>query len=310
MNPFAPFEVIVPCSTANLGPGFDSIGMAFNRYLRLRFSPSPTLDIRVVNGDAEDIPLDERNLVIKVMKQAFAEADVPFFPFALEIKNQIPLARGLGSSAAAIVGGYVAVNHMLGGRWSKEELLWFTTQWEGHPDNVGASLYGGVVVGSWDGEQVHIIPCPSPSLPFLAVIPEQALLTEHARGVLPDAYPKGQAVLSSSRANLLVAALLQERWDLLSVAMDDLFHQPYRLSLVPGLKEAIAEAPLHGAYGVALSGAGPTLLAICKDVAEAKSYFRNLYQKLDIAVDLVELAPCDTGAVVQTIDQVVHQGSA
>lgn len=307
MKLFAPFEVTVPCSTANLGPGFDSIGMAFNRYLRLRFFPSPTLTIRIVNEEAEGIPLDERNLVVKVMKQAFSEAGMPFFPFALEMENEIPLARGLGSSAAAIVGGYLAANHLLGEPWSKEELLWYTTRWEGHPDNVGASLYGGMVVGSWDGNQVHILPCPPPDLPFLAVIPEQALFTKEARGVLPDAYPREQAILSSSRSNLLVAALLQKRWDLLSTAMNDLFHQPYRLSLVPGLREAIAEGPHHGAYGVALSGAGPTLLSICKEVSTAKDYFRKLYQKLNIAVHLVALQPSQAGAQVTAIGQVAHQ---
>ncbi|SMP32584.1 homoserine kinase [Laceyella tengchongensis] len=303
MMSFAPFEVSVPCSTANLGPGFDSVGLAFNRYLRLRFSPATHLHIRVVSGAGKDIPLDENNLIINVMKQAFAEAQATLPPFTLEIENEIPLARGLGSSAAAIVGAYLAANRMLGEKWSKQELLQRATRWEGHPDNVGASLYGGMVVGTWDEEQAHILPCPPPELPFLAVIPQQMLFTEQARRVLPKSYSKEDAILSSSRANLLVAALLQKRWEFLSVAMDDLFHQPYRLPLVPGLQEAIAEARHHGAYGVALSGAGPTLLAACENVQQAASYFRRLYEKLGIAIDLVELSPCLAGAQARQLDQ-------
>lgn len=295
------FEVIVPCSTANLGPGFDSIGMALNRYLYLSFSPADKLTITLDNVDQyeQNIPLDHNNLIIQVMKKAFEANQYPFPTFHMNIKNEIPLVRGLGSSAAAIVGGFMAANQMMGNPWDTNEILQRATEWEGHPDNVGPSIFGGVTIGSWDGETATLFPCEPPDVPILAVIPDQVLFTKKARGVLPDSYTHKEAILSSSRANLLTASLISKRWDLLSVAMQDRFHQPYRQELVPGLKEALAEAHHNGAWGVALSGAGPTLIAFVKDMEQLQSYFRQLFSKLEIEMEMVVLEPVKEGAVVQ-----------
>lgn len=296
------FQVKVPCSTANLGSGFDSIGMALNRYLYLHFSPSDSLKITLSNYE-EDLSVDRDNLIIQVMEKAFAESQTDFPTFHLHIENHIPLARGLGSSAAAIVGGIVAANQIMGNPYSKEELFRQACVWEGHPDNVGPSLLGGVIVGSWDGHKVTHFACESPDVPILAVIPDQLLYTEQARGVLPASYTREEAILASSRANLLVAALASGRWDLLGTAMQDRFHQPYRLDLVPGLAESIIEAQQHGAWGVALSGAGPTLIAFVREMDQLKSYFRELFAKLELQVEMVPLLPADEGATVQLTAQ-------
>lgn len=293
------FEVKIPCSTANLGPGFDSVGMALNRYLTLRFSPAEQLEICACGDHLDGVPLDEENVIIQVMKQAFAKKGLALPPCHLEAESEIPLIRGLGSSAAAIVGGLVAANHMLGSPWSKEELLQMGTSWEGHPDNIGASLYGGVVIGSWDGDKAEIITCEPPDLPILAVIPRQPLSTKLARAALPDTYSRAEAILSSSRANLLVAALFSKRWDLLKVAMQDKFHQPYRESLVPGLRKIQEEAINHGAYGVALSGAGPTLIAFAEETERLRQYLEQTFIHLEIPAEIVELKACRDGATVR-----------
>lgn len=292
------FQVTVPCSTANLGPGFDSIGMALNKYLSLHFSPSDELKITLKNQE-EDLPLDKNNLIIQVMEKAFALQQTDLPAFHLQIDNQIPLARGLGSSAAAIVAGFVAANQIMGSPWDQQELFRQATAWEGHPDNVGPSLFGGVTIGSWDGQEATYVPCDSPDVPILAVIPDQVLYTKKARGVLPEVYTREEAVFTSSRANLLTAALMSKRWDLLSVAMQDRFHQPHRLDLVPGLKSSINEAYRHGAWGVALSGAGPTLIAFVREMDRLKSYFHQLFGELGIQVEMVHLSPVKKGAVVQ-----------
>lgn len=295
------FEVKIPCSTANLGPGFDSIGMALNRYLYLDFSPSEKTTVTLYNEDQyeQNIPLDHNNLIIQVMRKAFADQQFPFPTFHLRIRNYIPLARGLGSSAAAIVGGFVAANQMMGNPWSTDEIFQRATEWEGHPDNVGPSLFGGVTIGSWDGNKATLFSCDPPDIPILAVIPDQLLFTKKARGVLPESYRREEAILSSSRANLLTAALISKQWDLLSVAMLDRFHHPYRQDLVPGLKEALTEAHRHGAWGVALSGAGPTLIAFVKEKDRLESYFKKLFSQLNVEMEMVSLEAVKEGAVVR-----------
>jgi len=295
------FVVKIPCSTANLGPGFDSIGMALNRYLTLHFFPSDRFEITLSSdhADEQNIPLDHNNLIIRVMKKAFAERREPFPTFHLRIQNEIPLARGLGSSAAAIVGGYMAANQIMGNPWTIDDLFQRATAWEGHPDNVGPSLFGGVTIGSWDGKMATVVPCDPPDVPILAVIPEQVLFTKKARAILPSSYSRQEAVLASSRANLLTAALITKQWDLLSIAMQDRFHQPYRQELVPGLKESMAAAHQNGAWGVALSGAGPTLIAFVKELEPLKAYFRQLFTKWNIKIKMVVLKPIKEGAAVQ-----------
>ena len=161
------------------------------------------------------------------------------------------------------------------------------------------SLFGGVTIGSWDGEKATVFTCDPPDVPILAVIPDQVLFTKKAREVLPTSYTREEAILSSSRANLLTAALISKKWDLLSVAMKDRWHQPYRQNLVPGLKESLAEAHHNGAWGVALSGASLTLIAFVKDMEQLQSYFHRLFSTLDVQMEMVAFEPVKEGAVVQ-----------
>jgi homoserine kinase len=268
----------------------------------LSFAPSETRIVEYQGEILPHIPLDDRNLIIRVIKEAFADAGKKLPEFRLVIENEIPLVRGLGSSAAAIVGALVAANQLLGRPWTQEEILDRATRLEGHPDNVGASLYGGVVVTSWDGRKARLVRMDPPDLPVVAAIPKEPLSTKLARQVLPSYYSREEAVLSSSRANLLVASLATGRWDLLSYAMKDGFHQPYRERLVPGLKDALRNACRHGALGVALSGAGPTIISFAEDPKRVSAYFENVFQKLRVPADVLELRAVHKGATVETGD--------
>lgn len=299
MKVFNPFTVKIPASTANLGPGFDSIGMALNRYLKLTFSPHSALKITVSGEDNELLPLDESNLILQVIDHSFATMGQKRPPFHLHIDNDIPLARGLGSSASAIVGALIASNQLLDNVWDQNKLFQMATKWEEHPDNVGASLFGGVVIGSWDGQKAHLVQAEPPPFDILVAIPQQTLFTKKARGVLPEVYQRKEAILTSSRANLLVAAIIQKQWDLLPIAMEDWFHHPYRQQLVPGLSQALQEANQYGAKGVALSGAGPTLLAFTQDVKRLHDYFTELFARMLIPVEIRSLQAVKNGALVQ-----------
>ncbi|MBO2533281.1 MAG: homoserine kinase [Thermoactinomycetaceae bacterium] len=299
MAPFDDFEVVVPASTANMGPGFDSLGMALNLFLRLRFSHQDRMEI-VLRGDQwKGVPADGRNLVIRVMREAFRRMGRKLPPFRLEMESDIPLMRGLGSSAAAVVGGLLAANHLLGGPFSKEEILLEATRREGHPDNAAASLFGGVVICSWDGERVYHVQGDPPPLHVVTAVPSFSLSTEQARKVLPKSLPHPLAVLASSRANLLTAALLTGKWELLEVAMEDWFHQPYRFPLVPGMEEVLADSRRHGALGVALSGAGPTLIAFTREPERVGRFMKGVFARHGISVRILSLLPFAEGATVR-----------
>jgi len=296
---FNDFEVVVPASTANMGPGFDSLGMALNLFLRLRFSQQERMEIVLRGNHLGGVPTDGRNLVVRVMREAFRKMGRSMPPFRLEMESDIPLMRGLGSSAAAVVGGLMAANHLLGNPWSREDLLLQATRLEGHPDNVAASLFGGVVVCSWDGERVHHVQCPPPPLHVVTAIPSFPLSTERAREVLPQNLPHSRAVLASSRANLLTAVLFTGRWELLDVAMEDWFHQPYRYPLVPGMEEVLSGSREHGALGVALSGAGPTLIAFAREPERVGRFMKEVFSRHGISVRILFLLPFEEGASVR-----------
>lgn len=257
-------RVQVPATTANLGPGFDCLGMAlkFHNTVEMSVHTEKRLSIEVLGEGAQEIARDESNLVYRAALLLFRK--VNFNPPGLRIRliNNIPLARGLGSSAAAVVGGLVAANILAGNRVPFREVLNMAHQLEGHPDNVAPALMGGVVVAvAVEGEVRCLKIDPPPGLKVAVAIPDFHLATQAAREVLPQQVGLADAVYNLSRAALLVASLQQGRLDMLSTAMEDRLHQPYRASLVPGLKKVLAAARLAGARGACLSGAGPTVVA-------------------------------------------------
>lgn len=256
-------RVQVPATSANLGPGFDTLGMALQLYNIIEMDEVKTDILIEVEGEgADDIPKDSSNIVYQAAQSVFKLANYQPKGIRIKLINNIPVARGLGSSAAAIVGGIVAANFISGEKLSEKELLSLATSIEGHPDNVAPALLGGIVVSAMADDEVRYLKIAPPNnLKCIVAIPDFLLSTSAAREVLPQSINLSDAIFNISRASLLVGAFINGDLSLLSVAMDDKIHQPYRCSLIPGMKKVFAAAKLAGARGVALSGAGPTLIA-------------------------------------------------
>lgn len=256
-------RVKVPASTANLGPGFDTLGMALDLYAWIEMGIAEETKIHLIGDQMSGIPTDKSNLIYEVAQMVFDKAGVKHPELEISMYSDIPLTRGLGSSASAIVGGLAAANALIGSPLSDDTLFQMATELEHHPDNVGAALFGGLVVAFWDGERAeHIRIEPDGRLEVLVAIPHFQLSTEKARHVLPREQSLANAVFNVGHSSVLVAAFCTGRLDMIARAMKDALHQPYRAALVPGLAKILAEATDHGALGVALSGAGPTMLAL------------------------------------------------
>ena len=259
-------KVQVPATTANLGPGFDCLGLALALYNTVELSVSATTDVRVTGEGAGQLPLGDANLVLRAAHKLARDVDIDVPGWRLRQDNHIPLARGLGSSSAAIVGGLVAANQLLGINMPAWQLLQVATEMEGHPDNVAPALSGGLTVCGLEQNRVHCASFPPPrDLAVGLVIPDFEVSTELARSVLPSEVPFADAVFNATHTALLLAALLSEDWELLRVAMKDRLHQPYRAQLVPGMGKVIEAAVEAGAYGAALSGSGPAVVAFAGD---------------------------------------------
>jgi len=293
--------VRVPASTANLGPGFDTLGMALQLHLWVSMKPADQAIIRLHGSDLEGVPTDESNLIYRIAQKVFDEAGIDRRPIEMEVYSEIPLTRGLGSSASAIIGGLVAANQLIGEPLDAGRLYDMATAIERHPDNVGASLIGGIVAAAWDGEHTTYARVePDRYLSTVVAIPQFQLETKQARGVLPSQVDMAKAVFNISRSSLLVAALSSGRYDILSEAMKDCLHQPYRAPMIPGMTHILEHAVQHGALGVALSGAGPTLLAFIdkrSDSQELISFMRDTFSEHRIDVVVKELEPSHEGAV-------------
>lgn len=265
------FTIQVPASTANLGPGFDSIGLAVDKYLFVDVFSDDAWRCEAKSSILEGIPVDESNLLFQTALEVAYEYDKTLPYCRLEIASDIPLARGLGSSASAIIAGIEIANILCDLQLSLQEKLNIASVMEGHMDNVGASLFGGLVVGTYDGQSAALVNQHIHELELVAIIPSYELKTSDARSVLPEQLSYAEAIQGSGVSNLLVAALLKEEWQLAGEAMKrDLFHEPYRAALVPelGILRAMPERP--DVYGYSLSGAGPTVLCyVRKGTAEA-----------------------------------------
>ncbi|NKB71769.1 MAG: homoserine kinase [Candidatus Latescibacteria bacterium] len=261
------FCLSAPATSANLGPGFDCLGLALDLRHRLQVveEQGRGVSIEAAGEGAELVPLDEDNAIYQAMARVFARTGYRPGRLILHSQNGIPLGSGLGSSAAAGLLGLAAGMLLSRGGIDREELLKAGVQGEGHPDNMVPCLVGGITVSVWEQGQLDYVRLEPPDdLVAVAAVPDFALPTRRARSVLPDQVSFAQAVGNQARVGLLVAALATGRLELLIQAMEDVLHQPYRAALVPGL-EAVRQAALRaGALGAVLSGAGPTVLALVR----------------------------------------------
>ena len=251
----------VPASSANLGPGFDALGMALSIYLECRFRNSDRLRIRVQGRDAALISTGEDNLIWQTALAVARDTRETLPPVDLEIDNDIPIGKGLGSSAAALIAGVVIADRLLGLGWKPLRILDEASRIEGHPDNVSACVLGSIVASAIDsGGAARAVRLELPARYGIAVVvPDFVLPTEKARSALPDSYSREDAVFNVQRASLLIAALATGTTSAFPAALEDRIHQPYRAPLVPGLDE-ILKLRAPGLLGCALSGAGPSVL--------------------------------------------------
>jgi homoserine kinase len=256
-------RVRVPASSANLGPGFDALGLALALHNDVTAEEADSVTITAEGEGADRLGTGPRNVVARGVRLAYEAVGRPFPGCALTCVNRIPLARGLGSSAAAWVAGLVAGNALLGAPLDREALLVLAARAEGHPDNVAAAVYGGLTVSSSDGSGTRALTLPvPPELRWIVLVPEVTSTTAEARAVLPKSVSRADAVFNVQRVALLLAALQTRRPDALAVALEDRLHQPYRRRLFPWLPAVAAAARDAGALGCVLSGAGPSMLAV------------------------------------------------
>ena len=253
-------KIIVPATSANVGPGFDSVGVAVTKYLEIQVCEERE-EWMIEHQLGKWIPRDERNLLLKIALQIIPDLQ----PRRLKMVSDIPLARGLGSSSSVIVAGIELANQLGNLKLSKHEKLQLATKIEGHPDNVAPAIYGNLVIASSVEGQVSAVVAPFPECAFLAYIPNYELRTRDSRGVLPKKLSYKEAVAASSIANVAIAALLTGDMVRAGQAIEsDLFHERYRQELVREFATIKKVAKRNGAYATYLSGAGPTVMVLAE----------------------------------------------
>jgi homoserine kinase len=260
-------RVQVPATSANLGPGFDALGLALGLYNEIEVELGGTGVTMMVEGEGAEklTALGGGNLVGRAVTGTLDRLGVAWTGVRVRMVNRIPLSRGLGSSSAAAMGGVAAAARLAEATLSPEALLDLALPLEGHPDNIAPALLGGLTVATLVEGAVRCVKLPVPmGLSAVAVVPEFRLATAKARQALPPTVPRGDAVFNVGRVALLLAAMQTGRLDLLREAVRDRLHQPYRAPLVPGMPEVLEEGERAGALGCFLSGAGPTLLALAQ----------------------------------------------
>lgn len=257
------FKVIVPATSANLGPGFDTLGLALDLFLEVEVEQSSENISVWYYKDGTPVSADpKKNLIVKAMQKVFKHAGINHPAFSLKVKNNIPMSRGLGSSAAAIVAGIYAANHLIDDRFPKDMLLKWAVEMEGHADNIVPAIEGGLTTAMIYKNEVYYQRVSIPS-DFKAVVavPDFTLPTKKSRSVLPEKVALQDTVYNLQRACYLLASLHNGDFRHINLAMDDMIYQPLRKQFIPGFDDVIKAAYDNGALGVAMSGAGPSIIA-------------------------------------------------
>ncbi len=296
------FTVKVPATSANLGPGFDALGLALDLWNETSVTSAKEFAVTVTGEGANRLASDKQNLIVRAAHRLAEHAGKSLPPFHAECLNAIPLSSGMGSSSAAILTGLLAGNALLGTPLLKEEILNLASEMEGHPDNVAPALMGGLVVSTVDDNKVvtHQIPI-SMDVCITIVLPEFHLSTRQARAALPRKISMTDAVHNISRAVLVTEAFRMGDLELLGRAMTDSLHQPYRLPLIPGAQSAMDAARRTGAEAVALSGAGPSLIAFSKTETGIGESMRRAFEQAGLGARIFLLGVSGQGAEIQIL---------
>lgn len=257
------FTIQVPASSANIGPGFDSLGLAVNLHLTLEVTEADKWEFEHRSSLLGPVANYEEHFIYKIAKEIAARHNKELHPCKVVETSGIPLARGLGSSSSAVLAGIEIANQICHLSLTAEEKLQYGTEIEGHPDNIAPALYGGLVIAAiTEDQQTHWVRLPEIAADIVVHIPNVELKTEKARGVLPDSYTRGQAASASAVSNVMIAALLSGDYALAGKMMEkDLFHEPFRAELIPNYHHIRNTAKEYGAYGTVISGAGPTMIS-------------------------------------------------
>lgn len=292
-----PFTLIVPASTSNLGPGFDTLGLALRLFLSVGVSePDSGKATLVLTGEgAQEVPRSEENLLVRAYHRACGEFGVPPRPLALRVHNEIPLQRGLGSSGAAVAAG-LALGCLLAGKpLQRESLVRIGAEMEGHAENVSASLLGGLTVSAAGaGENPSVKLTPGRNFHVVLLVPERRVATAAARAILPEAVSFEHAVRNVQNTARLLVALVTGDFGLLAAARDDFLHQPFRERLNPGMRDLMQAAMGAGAATAFLSGSGSTIAALVADQSRAAGVADALSRaarELGLAARCLTLAP-------------------
>lgn len=305
------FSIKVPATTANLGPGFDCLGLALPIYNTITVEetvmPGTGIEINIIDEtnemDVLSIPTDENNIVYKAIEMLYNSIGQTPSELKITINTQIPVARGLGSSASVIVGGLLAANELLGRPADEAALLSIAAEIEGHPDNSTPAILGGFLLSSLeeDGSVVYRKLNFPKDWNITVCIPDYELATNIARSVIPDEIPIRDALFNLKRSAMLIQAVNTADKELMKYALQDKIHQPYREKLIPGLKE-IKEALKHeeNVLGVVLSGAGPSVLIISygNNLDKIRKTVSDVWDGLNVKSDILTLPVEETGAVI------------
>jgi len=272
-------RIDIPATSANLGAGFDALGIALTMYNRVWMEESDALKITTVDDIV--VPTDESNLIYWAAKHLYEICGKELPGLRIIQANNIPMARGLGSSSACIVAGLLGANRMLGSPMSQSDLINLAAQIEGHPDNTSPAISGGLVASAMEGKRVYSVSVPvSEKISFAVMIPPFELKTEKARGVLPPVYSRADTVYNLSRSALMTASLFSGDLQNLRVAVQDRIHQPYRSGLIENYDNVFRMSYELGSLGTYVSGAGPTIISMI-DTAGAEEFGRMCASHLE-----------------------------
>ena len=306
-------SVKTPATIANLGPGFDSFGLALPLYnvvsVEETVLPGSGIEINVINEknntetNLANIPTDKNNIVYKAIELLYNFMGQNPNELKITVKTQIPISRGLGSSASVIVGGLIAANKLLGNPADEKVLMSIATEIEGHPDNITPAFIGGMTMASWeeDGSVVYRKLPWNDEWKLMVCVPDYELNTEISRSVIPKEVPLKDAVFNLKRSAMLVTALYNKDEELLRLALKDKLHQPYREKIVPGLKDITNNLKhVNSVIGTVLSGAGPSILIIYNGIGanEIKEIVTNSWNYFNVKTSFLNLPIEKEGAVI------------
>lgn len=300
-------RVKVPATTANMGPGYDVLGMALSQYSTFQCQEDDKISLSIKGLESEKLVNQdhEANLVVRSMNHLFKYVDKYPKGYKLEIINDIPLARGMGSSASAIVGGLLVANYLVGANLDQDEILKLATQIEGHPDNVAPALMGNIVLSTKasDDQVIYHSIKPFDDLTCVLFIPDYEVSTSMSRAVLPQSISMADAVHTSGHLSLMLAGFMTGNKDLIGQTMVDRLHEPYRKSLIKNFDDFKASALEVGAFAFSLSGSGSTIIAYCDhdSAPHVKRAFEEVSQKYSISGTSKIIAPCSQGAVCEVV---------